>query len=287
MKNLERYRFAFEAGLSVAFEKTPRWQRALNVMNSFAVSPKENADYETTQEEMGAVLRQWKDVHGADFSTTDPWLTLPWSNTHIDTVELFGISVSFTDFLRNDRDLPNNLIAPSRLCQAYIEKLIASSEPLLLHQQFANALELVGPYPSAASILLMFASRYLARRMDERMYRDLGIEKKTSLLFPYRIAGFGPSWVQNELPDPPGNTYYYWTNVAMGMVLVAHESTSSVWEKVENRVVDVTFSNGPDIMWLGRKYTAREPNMSTHRGPAVYGFATGKHVARQELSNAL
>lgn len=279
--NLENLIFAGRSGLAVLTGQTPRHKYdGLHKPNTFKYSNLENLNLPETQAALVDVLKRYSTADNLGFSQAEYWQTLPWSKGLVNSLDLFGLLVSFTDF--HKLKIPGYLIPPVALCREYIDAINTSDKPLLLAEQFDIAMSQVGPYPMAAALLAMLSTRAVGRDMDNQILPGLNLDEKTLQEFPFKIGSFGKDWVGKEPPDPTGNTYYFFTTLTMGMALQANTNPN-----LEDSMVKWAFDHGVKMMWYGRIFGAWQPNQVTHKLPAEYGFKTGFYLANRCLSFSL
>lgn len=276
-ETISSYRSALKAGYSIATKPYPPEKEVFHINQVFTHSLAENPNPSETERQLFLVLGKYNRKDQTDFSKRTPWQIVPWKERRkINSLHLSGLSVTFADL--NDAPIPDYIVPPQDLVDRYYENLLNSDHPLPLHEQFDQVLSIVGPYPTAAAILLMIATRVFARDQDTKILARPDAEAFDKL--KYKIAGFRQSWVENEPPDPTGNTYYFWTNMAMNMLLTA--------DGVSNIIVDmppmILFPHGAWLMEKARKYKVKQPNIVSHKLPSRYGLQIGKNLVASYLS---
>lgn len=277
INRLESYGFALDAARAIARKKTTRWNRAHNIVYSYNHAHIENLPKDETLERIFTVLSNENIKHHGVLAEKTNWLKFPWNERELTIIDYAGIAINFTDFLKHKIKIPGYLYPPSHLCQILIHKINSSEYPLRLDDQLREAIKIVGPYPMAACYLLMVTTRMLARNSDRIILNKLKVPKKDLQSFTYHIASFDRNWTEKEPPDPSGNTYYFWTNMVMGMILNAKRMPLDI----EKKFVSFAFDHGPEIMWHARKRTAGEANIVHHTIPARNGLEIGKELARR------
>lgn len=279
MSYTEDLRFAYRSSKSIALDKYPPEVESLHMTNVFTHSFRENPPFEATMIALMNVLNSHH-KRSKDIVLTDRkrWQTLPWNGQRINSLHLFGLSVNFSDL--NPMPIPEYIIPPINLIKKYYEKVLASNHPLLLSEQFDEALSLVDDHPTAACIMLMIATRACARGQDKKI---LGVDIPSQSyidMFRYKIAGYGKQWVEEEPPDPLGNTYYFFTNAGMNMLLRAN----GVTRIHEDALSIATFPFGARTMQFFREHAAKQPQLVSHKLPAKFGLVAGSQLAQTFLS---
>ncbi|MBI2599808.1 hypothetical protein HYW43_02700 [Candidatus Daviesbacteria bacterium] len=268
------YRFAFLSGISIANNQYPEDKEGFHLTRVHTHALARNLSPADTRDRMLQELRNFRLQAPIDLSDPLYWQTVPWKGkARISSLHLFGLSVCFADL--NDMEVPDFLVPPKSMVFEFCEKLLISNAPLLLHDQFAQALGITGPYPTATSILLMIATRAIARDQETKILGTDFLDSGKLDELQFKVAGFDEQWVESEPPDPTGNTYYFWTNVATSMLLRANRRTHLI-EDVPSLVL---FPSGAKIMELARRYSAKQPNPVSHKLPSRYGLQIGRSLA--------
>lgn len=268
----ERDSFALKSAIAVAFHKTPPDILLRRPINTYRSTSRENVTPEETKADLIPTIRKFKLLNNNDYSDRKFWQVLPWNNRLIDASDLFGLCICHADY--HELKMPEYLIPPADLSRKYTEGIISAKEPLQLSEQFELAMSLTNGFPTAAAILAMVTTRQFARDLDRRIFKDITPNNDFYDTFLNKLATFSKVWTESEPPDPPGNTYYYWTNMAFGMFIASLEAKLSKKEFGEKKL----FERGWWIMKYARKFLAREPNNVSHKLPSIHGFQTGIYL---------
>jgi len=271
--------FALVSGIAIAKNQYPPEKEAYHLARVDTGTLIENLDPLETKVKLVEVLQRYHSQDGVDLSKRANWQVLPWKEKRvINPLHLFGAAVCFADL--NPLRIPDYIVPPRDLVSRYFDELLLSRDPLYLHEQFDKALSMVGPYPTAAATLLMLATRLIARDQETSLYGNNFPGNKILNTLQFMIAGYGEQWVRDEETEATGNTYYFWTNIAMKMLLIANGRDQFINDLPGN----VLFPFGQKIMDASRRYIARQANPTTHELPFKYGLQIGRELAEAYLS---
>lgn len=271
--------FVTISGGSIAKKRYPDDKEKIHLERLEKQSSYVNLSSLETKAKMSEVLSRHQLQNGIDLSQSSFWQSLPWKEKkRLNSLQLFGFGVCFADL--NAAKIPDYIIPPKEMVFRYYGALLKNNGPLFLHEQLDQALDIVGPHPTAAAILLLFATRVIARDQETKILgRDARYVNSLDEL-QFKVAGFNRQWVKDDPPDPTGNTYYFWTNVAMSMLLRANG-----WVDLMNDLpARFLFPHGPTIMSLARDHIAGQPNPGSHKLPSRYGLQIGGELANTYLS---
>jgi len=192
---------------------------------------------------------------------------LPWCDRAPRTRRLYAGLVSFVDDYVGpypDELFPHDAVHALRLV------LRARERVLRIDEQLEVALETTGGRPLAASILLHAVTRQIARDRDARALGALEWDER--LRDAAWIAPFAPPIAGGG--DPPGDTYHYWANFAVGLHAGLHG-------RAVPRAVGAAFHAGPIAMtWIRGGLFGSVLFAGAHALCDRMGAAHGRAVAR-------
>lgn len=192
---------------------------------------------------------------------------LPWSARAIRSRRLYAGLVSFVDDYPGP--YPDELF-PCGEARALRLALRARERVLTIDEQLEVALTRTADRPFAAAILLHAVTRQIARDRDARALGELAWDER--LRDAAWIAPFAPEIAGRG--DPPGDTYHYWANFAVGFHAALHG-------RVVPRAVGAAFYAGPIAMtWIREGLFGSELFAGAHARCDRMGLRHGRAVAR-------
>ncbi|UJR79669.1 hypothetical protein [Sandaracinus amylolyticus] len=200
--------------------------------------------------------------------TDAPHDALPWLDGAAGppSRRLYCALVSFVDDY--DGPFPTELF-PHDEVHALRLALRAQRRALTIDEQLAVALDHTGNRAFPAAILLHAVMRLVARDRDARALGGLDWEER--LHDAACIAPFAPSVAGDG--DPPGDTYHYWANFAVGFHAALHG-------RVAPRALGAAFYLGPIAMrWIREGVFGSELFAGAHTECDRMGLRHGRAVA--------